>query len=226
MVASTTLLAGAGIHPPGLCSHCLRSARNRCTARQGWFNRAREFPNMRHSELRRDYKEGERAINEPVPMLQRYLPFWVANLIERDVGWCWDLLAALLLCPASYRRCTSSGCARAFSAGTAARARSKTRWSPNLTRPRNAAGASMRWKPRLVAGPCCRHTPTSRYALRNHIHLIRRKLMRPRGLGLTPAPCGWRAPCGPAPNQRPWKPLGARGTGRLVPNRHLRDEGL
>ena len=37
-------------------------------------------------------KEGERAINEPVPLLQRYLPFWIANLIERM----WLVLGILL----------------------------------------------------------------------------------------------------------------------------------
>lgn len=40
--------------------------------------------------------EGERAINEPVPMLQRYLPFWLANLIERMWLVLGILLAALL----------------------------------------------------------------------------------------------------------------------------------
>ena len=38
--------------------------------------------NTRHSELE-IAPEADRAINEPVPLLQRYLPFWLANLIQR-----------------------------------------------------------------------------------------------------------------------------------------------
>src|SRR5690606_28295572 len=41
-------------------------------------------------------KEGDRAMNEPVPMLQRYLPFWLANLIER-MGLVLGILIAVML---------------------------------------------------------------------------------------------------------------------------------
>ena len=81
MVASTTsLLAREGTHPALLTLF----AQNAQTIHSGagWFNRAREFPNARNAELP-IAKEGERAMNEPAPLLQRYLPFWLANLIER-----------------------------------------------------------------------------------------------------------------------------------------------
>ena len=147
MVASTTsLLARESTHPALLTLFAQRAQQVHSTA--GWFNRAREFPNMRHSELP-IAKEGERAINEPVPMLQRYLPFWLANLIERMWLVLGILLAALLPLSRSCRRCTSSGCAHAFSAGTAACARSKTRWSPEPDKARKCCRRSMRWKPRL-----------------------------------------------------------------------------
>ncbi|WP_200845804.1 hypothetical protein, partial [Raoultella sp. 18051] len=52
---------------------------------------ARDFPNTRHSELP-IAAEGERAINGSPPLLQRYLPFWIANLVERM----WLVLGVLL----------------------------------------------------------------------------------------------------------------------------------
>lgn len=48
----------------------------------GWFNRARDFPNTRTSELPVS-AEGDRAINGTPPFWQRYLPFWASNLLER-----------------------------------------------------------------------------------------------------------------------------------------------
>ncbi len=57
----------------------------------GWFNRARDFPNTRTSELPVS-PEGDRAINGTPPFWQRYLPFWASNLIERM----WLVLGGLL----------------------------------------------------------------------------------------------------------------------------------
>lgn len=48
----------------------------------GWFNRARDFPNASHSEFDLS-KEAERNLKSGAPLLQRYLPFGMANLIER-----------------------------------------------------------------------------------------------------------------------------------------------
>lgn len=81
LVASTTaLLAREGTHPALLQLFAQNAQALHNGA--GWFNRAREFPNTRHSELA-IAPEADRAINESVPLLQRYLPFWLANLIER-----------------------------------------------------------------------------------------------------------------------------------------------
>ena len=81
LVASTTsLLAREGTHPALL--QLFAQAAQTIHGGAGWFNRAREFPSTRHAELP-IAKEGERAINEPTPLLQRYLPFWIANLVER-----------------------------------------------------------------------------------------------------------------------------------------------
>ena len=90
LVASTTSLLAREETHPALLTLFAQNAQNLHGA-AGWFNRAREFPSTRHAELP-IAKEGERAINEPVPTLQRYMPFWVANLIERM----WLVLGLLL----------------------------------------------------------------------------------------------------------------------------------
>ena len=48
----------------------------------GWFNRAGAFPSLEHSEFPVS-AEAERAIRGGQPLLQRWLPFWLANLVER-----------------------------------------------------------------------------------------------------------------------------------------------
>ncbi|GAB2535638.1 MAG: ABC transporter substrate-binding protein [Comamonadaceae bacterium] len=81
LVASTTaLLTRTDTHPALLQLFAQHAQTLHSGA--GWFNRAREFPSTRHSELE-IAPEADRAINEPVPLLQRYLPFWLANLVQR-----------------------------------------------------------------------------------------------------------------------------------------------
>jgi hypothetical protein len=48
----------------------------------GWFNRARAYPSCDQSEFP-VAREAERAFQGGMPFLQRYLPFWLANLVER-----------------------------------------------------------------------------------------------------------------------------------------------
>ena len=47
-----------------------------------WFNRAREYPNVANTEFPLA-QEADRTIRNGVPLLQRYLPFSLANLMER-----------------------------------------------------------------------------------------------------------------------------------------------
>lgn len=47
-----------------------------------WFSQAREFPNLAHAELPLA-PEAVRALSGGSSLLQRYLPFWLANLVER-----------------------------------------------------------------------------------------------------------------------------------------------
>ena len=81
LVASTTsLLASAKTHPA-----ILQLFAQTATSLHGgasWFNRAREYPSLEHSEVPIS-PEAVRAIKNGPPFLQRYLPFWLANLVER-----------------------------------------------------------------------------------------------------------------------------------------------
>lgn len=77
---TTTLLAREDTHPALVQLFAL--AGNTIHGGPGWFKHAREFPNIRNNELPLA-KEAERSIQGGAPLLQRYLPFWVANLVER-----------------------------------------------------------------------------------------------------------------------------------------------
>ena len=177
LVASTTsLLAREGTHPALLQLFAQNAQTLHGSA--GWFNRAREFPNTRHSELP-IAAEGDRAINEPAPLLQRYLPFWLANLIERMWLVLGILLAAMLplsrIVPPLYQFRVRS---RVF------------RWYGKLREIEDEmevgstpASALKEQLDRLEHQVEKVSVPLSYadelYALRNHIHLVRRKLPRP-----------------------------------------------
>ncbi|MDP3756479.1 TAXI family TRAP transporter solute-binding subunit [Polaromonas sp.] len=77
---TTTLLTRTSTHPALLQLFAL--AGNEIHGSAGWFKHAREYPNVKNNE-RPVAKEAERSIQAGAPLLQRYLPFWVANLVER-----------------------------------------------------------------------------------------------------------------------------------------------
>lgn len=77
---TTTLVTRTSTHPALLQLFAL--ANTKIHKKAGWFKRAREFPNLSYSELP-VAQEAERTIKNGAPLLQRYLPFWVANFIER-----------------------------------------------------------------------------------------------------------------------------------------------
>jgi len=81
LVASTTsLLASAKTHPAIL--QLFAQTATSLHSGASWFNRAREYPSLEHSEVPLS-PEAVRAIKTGPPFLQRYLPFWLANLTER-----------------------------------------------------------------------------------------------------------------------------------------------
>jgi hypothetical protein len=48
----------------------------------GWFQRRGDFPNA-HDNERPLHPEAARVYAKGEPLLQRYLPFWLANLVDR-----------------------------------------------------------------------------------------------------------------------------------------------
>ena len=90
LVAPTTALVTRTRTHPALLQ-LFAQAGNQIHGGAGWFKRAREYPNIENNELP-IAKEAERAIKNGAPLLQRYLTFWVANLIERM----WLVLSIIL----------------------------------------------------------------------------------------------------------------------------------
>ncbi|MDR3452858.1 MAG: TAXI family TRAP transporter solute-binding subunit [Rhodoferax sp.] len=80
VASTTTLLARDATHPALL--QLFSQAAQTLHSGAGWFNRAHEFPNANNTEYPLA-KEAERTIRNGAPLLQRYLPFWLANLVER-----------------------------------------------------------------------------------------------------------------------------------------------
>ena len=81
LVATTTALLTREQTHPALVELFAQAARN-IHSPAGWFNRARAFPTIEQSEYPIS-REAERTIQGGMPFLQRYLPFWLANLVER-----------------------------------------------------------------------------------------------------------------------------------------------
>ena len=81
LVAPTaTLVAKEGTHPALL--QLFVQAAQHIHGDAGWFHRKGEFPSAQHTEMPLA-KEAERFYKSGAPLLQRYLPFWLANLVER-----------------------------------------------------------------------------------------------------------------------------------------------
>jgi hypothetical protein len=81
LIATTTALLAREDTHPALVQLFAQAAR-KLHGPAGRFNRARAFPTIEHSEYPIS-REAERAIQSGAPFLQRYLPFWLANLVER-----------------------------------------------------------------------------------------------------------------------------------------------
>ena len=87
---TTALISRSTTHPALL--HLFAQAGNAMHGGAGWFKRARAYPNIENNELP-IAKEAERAIKNGPPLLQRYLSFWMANLVERM----WLVLSVILV---------------------------------------------------------------------------------------------------------------------------------
>jgi TRAP transporter TAXI family solute receptor len=176
LVASTTsLLAHSNTHPAIL--QLFAQTATQLHGGASWFSRAREYPSLEHSEVPIS-AEAQRAIKNGPPFLQRYLPFWLANLIERV--WLAMGLIIVLALPLS----------RIVPPLYAFRIRSRVfRWYAELrdVEQRHEAGNTsapdlveqldaMEGKVEKIVVPLS--YTDELYALRNNIHLVRKKLLR------------------------------------------------
>ncbi len=89
VAATTTLVAREGTHPALL--QLFVQAAHRIHGGASWLARAGQFPSPQSTELPLA-KEAERYYRNGAPLLQRYLPFWLANLIERM----WVVLVSII----------------------------------------------------------------------------------------------------------------------------------
>jgi TRAP-type uncharacterized transport system substrate-binding protein len=80
VAATSTLVAHEELHP-ALAQLFVQAAR-RIHGEMSWFGPAGQFPNANVTEYPLA-KEAERFYRSGPPFLQRYLPFWLANLVDR-----------------------------------------------------------------------------------------------------------------------------------------------
>jgi len=94
LVAPTSMLvAREGTHP-ALIQLFVQAARD-IHGEPGWFARAGQFPSKEDIEFPLA-PEAERFFKTGPPLLQRYLPFWLANLVERMWVVLFSIIAILI----------------------------------------------------------------------------------------------------------------------------------
>ncbi len=175
MVAPTaTLVARDTLHPA--LAQLFVQAAQQVHGETGWFQRKGDFPNARDGE-REISPEAQRFYRSGVPWLQRYLPFWLANLIDRM--WLALLSIVAVLIPLS----------RVVPPLIELRIRSRVfRWYGQLREIEAAAGA--RPAPTLLAELDDIESKVAHiavplsytdelYALKSHIQFVRRRLQPP-----------------------------------------------
>lgn len=172
---TTSLVAREGTHPAIV--QLFVQAASRIHGAPGWIARAGEFPTAAHNEFPLA-KDAERYYRNGPPLLQRYMPFWLANLVDRMWVALFSIVAVLIplsrLVPPLYRLRVRS---RVF------------RWYRNL----RLIEAEMEEKERsreelLVSLDKLEHRVSSitlplgytdeLYVLRQHIDLVRARLMQ------------------------------------------------
>ena len=178
LIATTTsLLARENIHP-ALVQLFVQAA-SRVHSGPGWIARAGTFPNARQSEFPLA-KDAARYYQSGPPFLQRYLPFWLANLIDRMWVALFSIVAVLIplsrLVPPLYEFRIRS---RIF------------RWYRNLRQiesdhklgektPEELLAALDRLEARVAAVAVPLSYNDELYSLRTHIELVRERLDKAR----------------------------------------------
>ncbi len=174
IATTTTMVATEQVHPALIQLFSQASIAMHSPA--DWFNRAREFPQAIHNEFAVS-EEAERTIRNGTPWMQRYLPFSYANLLERM--WLALGIVIAVLLPLS----------RVVPPLYAFRIRSKVfRWYGQLRSIEDRSMSQDHAVPELLAELNALDARVGKitiplsyadelYALRDHIELVRRKLL-------------------------------------------------
>ena len=170
---TTALISRSATHPALL--QLFAQAGNAMHGGAGWFKRARAYPNIENNELP-IAKEAERAIKTGPPLLQRYLSFWMANLVERM----WLALSVILvvmlplsrILPPLYTFRVRSRIFRWYGQLRDIEVRSETEDNQALLQELKA----LEMRAEKVTVPLS--YTDELYALRSNIHLVRKKLLR------------------------------------------------
>lgn len=80
LAATCSLVAREDLHPA--LAQLFVQAASRIHSAGGWISRPNQFPSAKGSEFPLA-REAERFYRSGPPLLQRYLPFWAANLVDR-----------------------------------------------------------------------------------------------------------------------------------------------
>ena len=176
---TTTLLARDGVHPAllGLVSQASLALHSKA----GWFNRAHEFPNAANTEFALA-KEAERTIRNGVPLLQRYLPFSLANLMERMWLALGIIIAVLLplsrIVPPLYQFRIRSRIFRWYGQLRAIEERLGARHEPLSDSVSALVGELDEMEAHVEKISVPLSYADELYSLRNHIDLVRQKLLQ------------------------------------------------
>ena len=174
LVGPTTALISRNQTHPALLQ-LFAQAGNLMHGGAGWFKRAGAYPNIDNNELP-IAKEAERAIKSGPPLLQRYLSFWMANLVER-MWLVMSIILALLLplsrvLPPLYNFSVRSRIFRWYGQLRSIEQRIEDEDNHLLLQELNALESHAE----KVTVPLS--YTDELYALRSNIHLVRRKLLR------------------------------------------------
>jgi len=91
--ATCSLVAREDLHPA--LAQLFVQAASRIHGKGGWISRPGQFPSAQGSEFPLA-REAERYYRNGPPLLQRYLPFWLANLVDRMWVALFSIIAVLI----------------------------------------------------------------------------------------------------------------------------------
>jgi len=93
VAATCSLVVREDLHPA--LAQLFVQAASRIHSKGGWISRPGQFPSAQGSEFPLA-REAERYYRNGPPLLQRYLPFWLANLVDRMWVALFSIIAVLI----------------------------------------------------------------------------------------------------------------------------------